>query len=806
MNAWVVDFRHALRSLIKAPGFTLTAVAILALGLGLSMYMFGAINAYIFKPLPYPDAHELVHLELSRPAKGDSSISLTVHDFLDFRREQRSLESLAGFYVGTVNIGGDDYPERFDGAFVTANTFDVIGVGPALGRTFLPGEDEPGAAPVVLLGHNLWLYRYGGDPEVIGRTVRVNGHEAVVIGVVPPGFRFPFNEDVWIPLSLDTRDFVRGEGYGMDVLGRPRLGVTLDEARAEYQAIADRLGELYPETNEGIKVVLKPYREEFVDDGTRMSMLTMFGTVFLVLLIACANVANLLVARNAARMGELSIRTALGASRPRLIGYVLTECLVISFLGGTLATVVARWSGDYTIKIMREVDTLAPPFWASFAPDWRSWSFAFLAAVVAAIAAGIGPALKASRADVNAALRQGGQNVAGNPHARMTRFLVTAQITLSAVVLIGGGLMARSVIALQGADLGADTEGVFTSRVGLFPTDYPEPSDRLRFYETLQKRLSALPEVEAVTLSTSLPGSIVGYREVVPEGLDPDENRRFAQVVTVTPNYFELFGVEVFDGRPLWETDRSDSLPVAIVNKRFVERYWAQESPIGKRIQFGRDSANPWITIVGIVPDIVQGRVNRPPRPAVYLPLAQDPQQFMSLAIHPRGGDPMALTEPVRKTVLTIDRDLPLYWVRTLEDWIQMGRFLTHFLASLFVLFAMLGLVLGGVGQYALTAYTVSLRAREIGVRRALGASDGSVLGLLLRQSMRHLVIGLSVGLVLSLGFARLLSSMLFGVEPFDPTTFTVVSIVLIATAALAALMPARRALAVDPIIVLRYE
>jgi putative ABC transport system permease protein len=800
------DVKYALRSLVKTPGFALTAAVILALGLGLTMFMFGSLNAYVLKPLPFPDSEELVHVEFSRPIEGDFSIEVSIHDFLDFRREQRSLESIAGFYMGTVNIGGNDRPERFDGAFVTANTFDVLGVRPILGRTFLPGEDEPGAAPTVLLGHHLWLYRYGGSPDVVGEIVRVNGRDATVIGVMPEGFRFPFNEDVWVPVSLDTSDLERGEGFGLEVFGRPRPGVTLEQARAEYQALTERFAALYPETNEGLVAVVKTYHDEWVDEGARTSILTMLGAVILVLLIACANVANLLVARNASRMRELSIRTALGASRSRLVLYVLTECLAISFAGGLAALWLTKWAGDYVMAIIRSVETFRPPYWVSFDLDWRTLSFAFLAVLVAAVAAGVGPAVKASRADVNTALRQGGQNVAGDPHGKMTRFLVTAQITMTCVVLIGGGLMARSVISLRKADLGADTEGVFTSRIGLFPADYPEPSDRLRFCETLQERLASIPEVGSATLSTSLPGTFTGYRDVVPEGVESVETRQFAQAIIVAPNYFDTFGVEIMDGRAFRSTDRDDSLPVAIVNRLFVERYWPKESPIGKRLKFGRDEETPWLHVVGVVPNIVQDEVQEPIRPAVYLPLAQDPPQFMSLAARTRGRDPMALAEPVRKAVLAIDRDLPLYWVRSLQTWIDMGRFRTNFLASLFSIFAVLGLILGGVGQYALLAYSVSLRSREIGVRRALGAMDGSVLGLLVRQSFRYLAVGLSAGLLLSVWFARFLSFLLYGVEPFDPTTFAVVSFVLALTAVLAALMPARRALAVDPIVVLRYE
>ncbi len=800
------ELRFALRSIVQAPGFSLTAGLILAIGLGLTMYMFSAINAYILRPLPFPEPDELIHVELSRPAQGEFSLSVSLHDFVDFRRQQSAFKALAGFYMGTVNVGGDERPERFDGAFVTANTFAVLGVRPVMGRSFEPAEEEPGAPAAVILGHQLWRNRYGSDPDIIGHVIRVNGREAAVVGVMPEGFRFPVNEDIWVPLVLDTRTLRRGEGTGLEVFGRLESSASLTQARTQFQTIADGLARSYPETNAGTEVVMKPYAEEFVDDSARTTIYTMFGAVCLVLLIACANVANLILARNSARVGEFSIRAALGAGRGRIIGLILLECLIISIPASALAIWLAHMSGRKTFEIIRSAENFAPPYWVNFEADWRSWSFAVAAALAAALAAGIIPAFKAARMDLNANLRQGSVSVAGNPHARLIRILVTLQIALSCVVLTGGGLMARSVISLRDVDLGADVRNVLTGRIGLFSTSYPEPSDKLRLLEELHLRLASMPQVEAATLSTSLPGTITGYGEISIEGIPPGGQRQFAQVITIAPDYFELFRIPLLEGRIFWSTDRADNPPVAIVNRFFANRYWPGEKPTGKRLRIGpEEGEGAWVTVVGMVPDVVQSEIHQPVRPAVYVPLAQNPPQFISLALR-TGVEPMNLAESMRRIVAGLDGDLPVYWLRTLQQAIDLGRFQTNFLASLFSIFAVIGLLLGAVGQYALLAYSVSLRSREIGVRRALGARDKTVVRLLLGQALWQVGIGLAVGLVLSFWSAGLLSSILYGIQPRDPGTFITVVAVLILSTTLASMLPARRALAVDPISVLRHE
>lgn len=598
----------------------------------------------------------------------------------------------------------------------------------------------------------------------------------------------------------------RRQGEGLEVFGRLQTGVSIDQVRSEGEALTKRLVEDYPVVNRGLEFVVKPLKAEFVKRKQRITILAMFGAVIMVLLISCANIANLLIARNAARSQEFSVRIALGASRWCIVRAVLVECLVISLLGGTLAYLMAIKYGQFVMETIRSIETFAPPYWVTIEPDWRIGVFSVLIAVIAAIAAGLWPALKATRTDINSALRQGSQNLAGDPHRQMTKWLVTAQIALSCVVLICGGLMTRSVISLGSADTGAETNGFFTSRIGLFPADYPEEQDRLRFFETLIDRVSSLPEVKKATLSSSLPGTFTDYRQIQPEGIDSGESGQQSQNITVSPNYFETFGIKILAGRPFTSTDRTGSLLVVIVNQRLVEKYWPGQNPVGKRLRFKSGRDDSWLTIVGVVPNVAQDEIQEELWSAVYLPLAQNPPQSMSLAALSNQEDPMVLTEPIRKTVLSIDRDLPIYWVRTLDDWIAMGRFRTNFLASQFVIFALLGLILGGVGQYALLAYSVSLRSREFRVRRALGAKNLSVIKLLLRQNIRHLVIGLSLGFVISIGFARLLSFVLYGIEPFDVLTFSVVCLVLMVTALLSAVIPARRALAVDPMSVLRSE
>jgi predicted permease len=772
------------------------------------MYMFGAIDGYFLKPLPFAGSSRLIHLELSNASQGRRSIAVPPHDFIDWQASQRSVESLAGFYQGTINVSGNERPERFDGAFVSSNTLTVLGVQPLMGRLFLPGEDQPGAQPVVILGYDLWKNRYGADRGIIGKVIRVNAKNAVVVGVMPPGFEFPVQEDLWVPLTLDVKDTARDKGSPLEVFGRLRKGVTLEQARADFGNIVARLAKEYPDTNAGFLPVVKPYADEFIGDA-KPQIYTMFVSVLLVLLIACANVANITLVRSIARRREFALRSALGADRWRLIVQILTESITISVVAGTLAYLIANTAGAWTVAMLKNNPDIAPPYWVDIGTDWRTVLFACTIALISGVVAGLFPALRASRIDLTSSLHQGGYSVA-QPLGRTSRILITAQIALSCILLISAGLMTRSIINMQKVDVGAKTDNVLTARIGLMEANYPGTESRVHFFEALVDRLSGLPGLKAATVSSSLPGSFSGSQFYTPDSATQSRKGRppLAHVVVTAPNYFRVFEIPVLNGRSFDSRDKKGGQSVAIVNKMLAEKWWPGKDPIGHRVKLvDPEKTNaPWLTIVGVIPNVQQDEVADELLPTIYLPLAQSDPYFMSVALRTSGTNPMQFAETLRQTVEDLDPDQPVYWVRTLQEWINIGRFGSSFIATLFILFAIVAVTLAAAGQYALLAYTVQQRTREIGVRRALGALDKAVVRLLLGQGIRQFLIALAVGLPIAFGFAFLLANQLFGVKPFDPITFVVIPVVLFLVSVLAGAAPAHRALKVDPVIALRAE
>lgn len=802
------ELRSALRSLARQPGHAVLATAILACGLGLTMYMFGAIEAYVLRPLPYHDSSHLYHVEYQRLKSPMGTLGVPMDDYLDLRDRQTSFKKLAAFRQGTVNLSGTARPERYDGVFVTSTAFDVIGATPALGRGFVASDCEPGAAPVVIIGHQVWLDRFAGDPGVIGSGTRVNSRAATIVGVMPKGFYFPVREQIWVPLTLDVTGTARGAGYRLDVIGRLWEGVSPAAARAELTTITAELASLYPETNSDLVPTVKTYAEEYVDQGTRTTLYTMFATVLLVLLVACANVANLTLVRTNGRRRELAIRSALGAGRLRLMLQVLTECLVISVAAAAVAVWLSTWGGKLTMAIIRSQEN-APPTWVEISLRWPHFAFALAAALVTTVLAGALPALRASATDVNDSLRAGGRGLAGTPLGRLSRMLVVGEIGLACVVLVCAGLMVRSLVKLDARDLGADTASILTGRIGLFEGDYPDAADRSAFLTRLEARLGELPGVEAATLSTSLPGTMVNATYYTVEGRDVETGKRppWTTYAAVSPSYLETFGIPVREGRGLTAADDARASQVVVVNSLMAKAVAEGGRAVGTRLRLGRpdDPDAVTVTIVGIVPDVNQDEVDEPLAPTIYRPIAQAPPRFVSLALRTT-GDPMAQAEALRLAVNALDPNLPIYWVRTLDEWIDQGRFYARLLASLFAIFAAIGLLLAAAGLYAVLAYEVSQRGAEIGVRRALGATNERIVKLLLERGVLQLSVGLGIGIAIAVPFARLLSGELFGVAPWDPATFAVVVATIAAVALLAAVAPARRALSVDPADTLRWE
>lgn len=805
LAALVQEFRFALRALARSPWFTATCVLMLAAGLGLSMYMFGAINGFVLKPMPFMDAERLMFVGYEeRDEPGDES-ELPLHDFVEYRATQTHFEDVAGFYEGTVNLSDGERAERYDGVFATAAFFGELGIQPQLGRVLQPADNVPGAAPVAVIGHSLWMNRFNGDPAVLGRTVRINGKDATLVGVVPPGFRFPRRHDVWVALPLDT-SVARGDAVELEAFGRLRPDASAAAAQAELDGHLARINQAHPEHKEADRAMVKPYGDMLINDETRTILWTMFAAVLMVLLIACANVANLMVARGASRQREMAIRGALGAGRRRLVMQVLSESVLITLAASLLGWVGAFLAGEMTMRsILASEDP--PVYWVDFTLGGTGIAFSLGVAFCASIAAALLPAFEAARLPAAQAMRAGGGGSIGRG-ARLGKMLVVAEVAVCMALLVGAGLTVRSVLKMQTFDLGVEVDHVLTGRVGLFDSAYPTPADRVRFVDELQRRLEAIPGVESATLATSLPTMDMGrFMYHLQDREVPAANDYPATwAAWVTPSYFETFRFAPLAGRALGREDGADAAPVAVVNQSFAREAWGDKPPIGQRVRLNPTQADsPWATVVGVVPDTVQGDFTSDSRATVFLPLAQSPGSFLSFAVR-TSADPYLAADAVRAAVRAVDADLPVYWLRSMDDWLDIAMWDARLLAKLFGTFAVFALLLAMSGIYAVLAYAVNQRVREIGVRRALGARDRGILRMVLSQGGVQLGIGLAIGFLLALGFGRVLANFLFDLPGFDPVTFCGVALLLGLVSALAGWLPARRALRVEPMAALRYE
>jgi len=789
---------------------TAIAVVALALGIGLTTVMFSIVYGALHRGLPFDGAERLMHLERANPTEGISSMEVTIHDYRDWRERQRAFTQLGAFYAGTVNIRGTERAERYDGGFMTANSFDILGVAPVLGRSFRPEEEEPGATQVVLLGHRVWQERFGGAPDVLGRTVTVNGEVGEIIGVMPEGFEFPILQEVWVPLRLDHRTLERGTGTTVEVFGKLADGVTLDAAMTEFAGITEQLAAEYPETNEGVTAVMKPYTEEFIGDEERGILYSMLFTVVLVLVIACANVANLLLARAAVRTRDLAIRSAMGADRWRVVFQMLSEAVVLAAVGAVFGTGIA-WIGITFFD--RAVSVTNPPFWLVFKLDLPILLFVMGISMLAALVAGIIPAIKASSADLNAVLKDESRGSSGMRIGRLSRVLVVGEIAMSMALLVASGLMVKGVVTLDNEEYAIPTANVFTARVGVFPERFPDAEARARFWEDIERRVAELPGVQAASLTGSLPltGAFGGRLSVDGESYEADRDLPFARFAAVTPGFRETFEVDVLQGRWLESTDGIDDPLVVVVNQAFADRHFAEGQALGRRIRLGGlQSEQPWREIVGVVPNHRMEGVGDPGAeeidgPGFYLPLAQYDLRFVSIAARV-DREPLALSAGVRDAVGAADPDTPIYFVQTLEQAMEQNLWFYRIFGNLFLAFGLAALFLASVGLYGVMSFSVSHRASEMGVRMALGARAVQVMSLVIRQGLGQIVVGLVLGTGLAIVIARGLTLLLYQVEPWDPVTYLGVFAVLILTGLVASAVPARRATRVDPMVALTAE
>jgi putative ABC transport system permease protein len=802
MRSLLRDLRYAARSLRKSPWLAVVATLALTLGIGLTTTMFSIVYAAVIKGLPFDAPEQLMIVFRDNPSRGIHRMWMPIHDFRDYTAQQRTFAGLGAYYSGTVNVSGAERAERFNGAWITANTFDLLRIRPILGRGFRAGEDRPGGERVAVIGYAMWRDRYASDPSIVGKSIRANGAPYTVIGVMPDKFAFPSTAQLWMPLQLDPLAIPRGEGQYVRAWGRLEAGVSIERAQADVAAIAKRLEAEYKKQNEGITAVVLPYVVGDLGDEPRRLLYTMLGAVFLVLLIACANVANLLLDRAAHRTKEVGIRTALGASRGAVVRQFLAEALVLALAGAALGLGVAKLGLGAFKGVIADTN---PPSYLDFRLHPPVLLFVAGVAVLASLISGAIPAIQSSRADINEILKDDSRGASSFRIGKLSRGLVMFSIALSCGLLVAAGLMIKSVTKLRTLDPGFTTRNIFTARVG-FPAGSIDSVKQRLFLEALEARLPLLPGVTAASLSDQLPGVGAEQTSYAVEGMSYATDRDYPEtsVLTVVPGFFSTFDIRQTKGRVFTTADRVGSTPVVIVNQMLADNQFKGQDPIGRRIRFGRaDSRDPWATIVGVVPNLYSGDFERPNMAMIYRPFAQNPPSFVSIAVRTTGA-PLALTSAVRGLVTALDADIPIYNVYSMEEAFARPTWFIRVFGTMFMIFGFVALFLAAVGLYAVMAFSVSRRAREVGIRMALGAQGTHVLALIFRQGLTQLGVGMTFGLALAAGVAQLLSVILFDVQPRDPAVFASVVGVLVASGLLACFVPARRATRVDPMVAFR--
>ena len=800
------DLKFTTRTLRKSPGFTVTAILCIALGVGITTTIFSAVNAILIRPLPYAHPDRLVAIYSGNDAIDAHGSNISYPDYLSWRDENRTFSGIGMWTWTSMTLSGDDgEAERVEGAEVTPNLFPLLGVDAFVGRTFANGEDQAGRDRVLLLSYGLWQRRFAGDRAIVGRTVTVDGLPYTIIGVMPPRFAFRDISQVWIPLTPRAQE-QRGNRFYAGAIGRLAPGVSLEQARADLATLSTRLQHEYAKDNTGWVTEISTLRDDLVGD-LRKPVLILFGAVTFVLLITCANVANLMLARAAAREREMAIRTAVGAGRGRLVRQLLTESLTLAVLGGVLGAIFAILA----VPLLRFAFPGDVPFYITFSVDGATLGFAVLVAALAGALFGIIPAFRSTRLDPSRSLRESTQGAGGGlTRSRLRSALVVTELALSVMLLAGAMLLIRSYRALEGIDLGFDEHGILSMRISLPETAYAAPTRRATFYHELFDRIAALPGVETVGSAQGIPFS--GWNVQAGMSIEgrpaPQPNHEFiSHFQEITPNYFKAIGVPILRGRGIAPTDRDSSNHIGVINQAFADRAFAGENPIGKRVKIGGlDSPDPWITIVGVARDFRHYRLPRPMGPAIYLPYFAEPLLTQTLAIRTSLADPLSLVPAVRRVMREIDAEVPAYQVQTFEQVVSRSLWRQRVQGQVLGVFAALALLLAAVGLYGVIAYAVAQRTRELGLRIALGATRRNVLALVMGQSARLAIAGVCIGLAGAFALSRVVASLLYGVRPIDPVTFVVAPIMLAVVALLASWLPAWRATQVDPLVAMRVE
>ncbi len=806
MEGVVQDLRYGMRGLLRSPGFTAVAVITLALGIGANTVIFSAVSNLVLRPLPFKEPDRIAFLWATDPQRGRDRAEVSYPDFVDWRSQNRTFEDLAAFSPTTFNLTGLGEPMRVSAMRVSASLFSLWGIEPILGRTFRAEEDRPGARHVVMVSHGFWARHSGSRPDAIGQTLMLDGEPHTVVGVLPPGLEFGNLREIemGVPLALDVSQSDRERRF-LRVTGRLRPGITLKQAAAELRMIAERLQREFPDTNAGWGVNVVPLSRELGGPRARLVLALLGLVVLFVLLIACTNVANLLLARATGRQREVATRTALGASRLRLIRQLLTESVLLALLGGAFGLLLAIWGVDVLIVATRGMN----PAINEMVIDRRVLSFTLAITLAMPLIFGLWPAVQLSRTELNEALKEGGSRSRGSGRGHRTRrSLVVSQLALALMLLLAAGLIIRTVTALQQIEEGFDPENILTARLDLPALKYRDESQVSAFFQRLVEDIQQLPGVRSASAVSTLP---VADRErvvsFIVEGRPvPSPNERpWAAFVVVSPGYLETMRIPLLRGRSLSPRDSTGAPAVALISRTMARRYWPDEDPIGKRIRLRNGDRHSPIEIVGVVGDIRNSDIDAPPLPLMYVPHAQHPQRAMVLVVRTE-SDPLAMAAAVKREIWRLDKEQPVYEIRSMQQVIYDSLSDTYVVAGLFAAFALVALLLAASGIYGVISFSVNSRIHEIGIRLALGAQARDVLAMVMRQGWRLVLVGLLIGLAGGFALARVMTSLLYGITATDPLTWLSASLILAGVALLACYLPARRAMRVDPIGVLRYE
>ena len=806
MDVMPQDLRYGIRKLAKNPGFTAVVVLALALGIGANTAIFSVVKAILLHPLAYKDPARITMVWMDNRKLGVDQDWHSYLNFLEYKNGSQTFEDMAAFNDRSFNLTGAGDPVRVLGAWATASLFPVLGVDPTLGRAFTQDEEEPGRDLVVVLSHGLWQRRFGADPQIIGQQISLNGTNRTVVGVMPESFRFPDKDaELWVPLAPDPQLRNNRNALWLKAVGRLKPGVSLEQARADMSTIAGRLEQQY-DFMSGYGVNLVPIHDQVVG-SVRPALLVLLGAVALVLLIACANVANLLLVRGAAREREIAVRAALGAARGRLVRQMLTESIVLATAGGVAGLLIA-------VLGLRVLLTLAPvdiPRLDQIRVDWQVLVFALGVSLATGVVFGLVPALQASGPDLNESLKEGGRgSTAGIRGRRIRGALVVSEIALSLILLIGAGLMIKSFVRLQQFNLGFNPDRMLTLRLQLPRSKYKEDSQIAGFYRELLDRVGNQPGVQSAgAISTIFLTKTPYSTNFTIQGRPPLRPGEQIEVPidSISPNYFRVMGIPLLRGREFTDDDKAGAPGVVIVNQTFARRFFPDEDPIGRRFVYGvPDGPNPpWLTIVGVVADTRRTGFDAEVRPETYLPYSQSPDKWMYLIVRATSS-PISLIGAVRGAVWAIDKDQAVFSVETMDQLLSEMMAQRRFNMFLLAIFAGSALILAAVGIYGVMSYSVTQRTHEIGVRIALGAGRASVLRQVAGQGMMLAAAGIALGLVGSLALTRLMAGLLFEVGATDPLTFGLIPLLLGGVALAASVIPARRAMKVDPILALRYE